>query len=210
MAGVMGSVSTSHDLGNALVRALESLEVVGGSFALVGGLAVGARGRPRFTSDIDLVALAETDAEAEHLVRAMVSRGYGLNATVENQRTGRLGTVRLIAPGSRELLVDLLFAACGIENEVVAGASQVTLAGASVPVASRAHLVAMKVLAMSERRPDDRGDVLALLKLADDAEIDIARAAVTLILKRGYGQDLDLTSRLEELVVLARSPLAEL
>jgi hypothetical protein len=67
----------------------------------------------------------------------------------------------------------------------------------------------MKVLAMSERRPDDRGDVLALLKLADDAEVAIARTAVALISERGYGQDLDLASRLEELVVLARSPLDE-
>ena len=203
-------MSNPDDMGAALLRTLKCLERIGASFALVGGLAVGARGRPRFTSDIDIVALVRTDDDAEQLVRAMVNMGFGLNATVENQRTGRLGTVRLIAPDTPGLLVDLLFAACGIEEEVIAAATPVMLAGDDVPIASRPHLVAMKVLAMSDLRPDDRGDVLALLRLSDADEIAQARDAVKLISARGYGQHLDLSARLEELIDLAaRSPIIE-
>jgi hypothetical protein len=53
---------------DAATRAARDLEACGGSFALVGGLAVAARAEPRFTRDVDLVLAIERDVDAEHLV----------------------------------------------------------------------------------------------------------------------------------------------
>ena len=68
-------------------------------WSVVGGLAVVVRGEPRFTRDADLAVAVGGDAEAESLVRWLQGRGYGVLATVEQQATGRLATVRLLPPG---------------------------------------------------------------------------------------------------------------
>jgi len=41
------------------------LQAMGVRFALVGGLAVSIRGEARFTRDVDLALIADTDADAE-------------------------------------------------------------------------------------------------------------------------------------------------
>lgn len=56
---------------------------------------------------------------------------------------------------------------------------------------------------MSEWRPDDRGDALALLELAGEDEVTEARRAVRLIAERGYGAEAALEERLDELIALA-------
>ena len=65
------------------------------SFALVGGLAVSARTEPRFTRDADLAVALASDVEAEALIHSLRTRGYGIEAVVEQQAVGRLATVRL-------------------------------------------------------------------------------------------------------------------
>ena len=45
-------------------------------WALVGGLAVSVRARPRFTNDLDLAVAVETDQEAESLVYALTMQSY--------------------------------------------------------------------------------------------------------------------------------------
>jgi hypothetical protein len=54
-------------------------------FALVGGLAVSVHSEPRFTRDADLAVAVTSDAEAEALVRDLRSRGYGIEAIVEQR-----------------------------------------------------------------------------------------------------------------------------
>lgn len=41
-------------------------------WALMGGLAVSVRSRPRFSSDLDVVVAVETDQDAESLVYALM------------------------------------------------------------------------------------------------------------------------------------------
>jgi hypothetical protein len=68
-------------------------------------------------------------------------------------------------------MVDLLFAASGIEQEVTSCATPETVLGHLVPVASVGHLIAMKLVSFDdERRPRDRADLVELSKVADDAE----------------------------------------
>lgn len=160
--------------------------------ALVGGLAVSARAEPRFTRDVDLAVAVGGDSEAERLVRGLVTRGYLISAQVEQDETGRLATVRTVPPGG-SVLCDLLFASSGIEPEIVANASTLTLFdGCAAPVASVGHLVAVKLLARSPRRLQDDLDLEALARVATEEDLREARTAIGLITTRGFARDKDL------------------
>jgi hypothetical protein len=122
-------------LANVLRRVCAELTAAGARYALVGGLAVSARAEPRLTRDVDLAIAAASDDAAEAIVRALASRGYQVATVLEHTGTGRLATVRLRAPDDR-ILVDLLFASCGIESEIVAAAELLEILPAlRVPVA---------------------------------------------------------------------------
>ncbi len=58
-------------LEQVLRRLVADLDETGFRWALVGGLAVSARARPRFTNDIDLGVMVGSDAEAEALIFAL-------------------------------------------------------------------------------------------------------------------------------------------
>jgi len=188
-----------------LKSACADLNALGATYALVGGLAVSTRSEPRFTRDVDLAVAVESDAEAEHLVGALLARGYEVAAQVEQEETGRLATARLIPPRSRVpegVVVDLLFASSGLEPELVAAADRLEVfAGIEVPVATRAHLIALKVLAADAlTRPQDRIDALGLLREASDEELAEARAALELMTARRYQRDKDLVAELDALL----------
>jgi hypothetical protein len=176
------------------------LERIRRAWALVGGLAVSARAEPRFTRDIDLAVAAPRDQDAEALVRGLVGSGYRVLATLEQEAAGRLATVRLETPeeGPGAVVVDLLFASSGVEPEIVQEAEVLeVLPGLRVPVARGGHLLALKVLSVSPKRPQDLVDILALLREATPADIDQARRTAALIVKRGFGRGRDLVGDLE-------------
>ncbi len=172
-------------------------------FALVGGLAVSARTEPRFTRDADIAVAVGSDSEAEDLVRSLHARGYSVGALVEQEAVGRLATVRLtrsVEPAAP--VIDLLFASSGIEPEIVAGADAIQLLPTlRVHVATTGHLIALKVLARDDlTRPQDLGDLRALLRVATPADVERARAALALIAERGYHRGRELNSELEKLL----------
>lgn len=184
-------------LAAALVSVRDELERHGYEFAVVGGLAVSARTEPRFTRDVDLAVAVDDDAQAERLVRLLLPLGYRLLASVEQEATGRLATLRLVTPESNErgVVVDLLFASSGIEPEMVARAELLELfPGVRVPVARTEHLLALKVLSREDsRRPQDRQDLRSLLLVADQTVRDAAGEALRLIERRGFHRDRNLT-----------------
>jgi hypothetical protein len=167
----------------------------------VGGLAVSARVETRFTRDLDFAVAAPDDASAERTVLALKLRGYRLETLLEHESQARLATARFLPPesGDSAAMIDLLFASAGIETEVVAAATLLSLPGpVRTPVARTGHLIALKILASDEvRRPQDRVDIANLLHAADDAEIELARSAVRLIVQRGFARGRDLESELE-------------
>lgn len=170
-------------------------------WALVGGLALAVHVEARTTRDLDVAVSVADDREAEHLVRELRSRDYTEHTLVEQERTGRIATVRFAAPGEPidGLVVDLLFASSGIEPEVVAEAECLeVLPDLLLPVARVGHLLAMKILA---GRPRDMEDVGSLLEVADRQEVACARAAVELITERGYQREQDLVAIAEELLL---------
>jgi predicted nucleotidyltransferase len=173
-------------------------------WALVGGLAVSARTEPRFTRDVDLAVAVGGDCEAEATVRALQSRGYRVQALIEHEPTERLATTRLIPPGEEEtgIVGDMLFASSGIEAEIAAAADALgVFPGLRVPVARIGHLIALKLLARDDRsRPQDRADLVALLRGASAPDLDEARAAASLIRQRGFHRGRDLAAALQEIL----------
>jgi hypothetical protein len=168
-------------------------------FALVGGLAVSARAEPRFTRDVDLAVAVPDDQEAEAVVHGLVQRGYRVHAAVEQEKVGRLATVRLISPGQDidDIVTDLLFASSGVEAEVVAQADTLEiLPGVVTPVAGVGDLIALKVLSQSPRRPQDAADLVSLFAIAKTTDLMRARALLDLITARGFNRGKDLTLEL--------------
>lgn len=137
----------------ALRRVHIDLRDAGVSFALVGGLAVSARTEPRFTRDADVAVALPGDAEAEALIHRLRAGGYGIEAIVEQEATGRLATARLtLSDITHAPVVDLLFASSGIEPEVVAEAEPINLPKLRLGVARTGHLIALKILSRDDSR----------------------------------------------------------
>lgn len=194
MTGVLGFLSCAAEI-------LRAADV---AWALVGGLAVSAHVDPRFTRDVDLVLAVPDEAIAEGVVLTFVRRGWSTVAVLEHAPTGRLSTVRLqpaLAPEGA-MVLDLLFASCGIEAEITREAVRLEIVpGVEMPVARIGHLMAMKLLAMDDRhRPQDRADLRALLRVADPHERRLAEQAIDTITRRGFHRGRDLAALLREVV----------
>lgn len=188
--------SGDHRIMVRLYRAFRQLEVdlrqLRLRWALIGGLAVNVRAEPRTTKDLDIAVAVENERESEGIVGDFWARGYRLlDAPFERADMDRMAGVRLTAPGedARGIVVDLLFAASGIEAEVVASADLLEiLPGLAVPVATIAHLLALKTLA---GRDKDLPDFPLLLPHATASDVQQAREALDLISRRGYVGDKD-------------------
>jgi hypothetical protein len=142
------------------------------------------------------------DEDAEALVGFLKVRGYEIAALVEQEAANRLATVRLIPPGTPSLVVDLLFASSGIEPEIVSTADPLDIIeGAMLPVATIPHLIATKVLSRDDaRRPQDRVDLVALMRVAAPSDIAAARTALNLIRDRGFHRGKDLLKELDNVL----------
>lgn len=188
-------------LWRTLGRIIVDLSAADVSFALVGGLAASSWTEPRFTRDVELAVAVSDDARAEALVHRLLAGGYRATTVVEQEATGRLATVRLVSPIDASAIVDLLFASCGIEAEIVASAEDTAIASKlTVPVAQIGHLIAMKLLSESPQRPQDRVDLVRLVQESDESDRAVAAEAVALIEARGFARDRDLAASLAELV----------
>lgn len=186
-----------------LRQVAESLGAAGQRFALVGGMAVAVRGEPRFTRDVDLVVAVPGDREMEALLFELRGAGFEIIALVEHEARGRLATARLVGPG--DLIVDLIAATCGIEEEIVSRATAVTLPEVGdLPVARTEELLAMKVLSMTDKRPQDRNDAINLVLINTALDVDAVWANLRLITARGFHRDQDLLAKFESVLEAAR------
>ena len=159
---------------------------------IVGGLAVSARCDPRFTRDVDIAVVVDTDEHAEALMHALASHGLQMAGLAEQEAVGRLATVRLSTEDG--LSVDLLIASSGIETEVVTNAEILEVVqGVLLPVARTGHLIALKLLSVAPGRETDAADLRNLAAVATQDEWNLASEAVAQIQDRGYarGRQLD-------------------
>jgi len=192
-----------------LRRAVPLLQEGGVGFALVGGLAVGIRAEPRFTRDLDFAVAVDSDDAAEQVARRFVTGGFHIRSELDNTRTGRLATLRLTERPDIEsdepVYLDLLFATCGIEPEVVSEAAPAQiLPDLELPTARIPHLLAMKsVSAVNPHRLMDKQDMAWLAAEATPEELQRARELMDLITQRGYNPGHDLHALLDEAIELA-------
>jgi len=178
----------------------QDLDEIGRAWALVGALALGVHARPRATLDADIALVVQDDADADRFARALQSRGYTVLEAGVHPELGHFISLRVVGPvraGGR-LVVDFLLDTTGVEREIVASAERLAVTrDLRVPVASRSHLIAMKVLAEGEERLQDRVDLHELLQRATVADVEEARGAVRLIRERGHDRGKDLLATLE-------------
>lgn len=195
------SLDGSRLLG-VLARLSADLTKLGAEWAIIGGWAVGVRAEPRTTRDIDVAVAVDSDDSAEKLIRDLRGSGYALDPVArENTVLGRLAMVRMNLEG---INIDLMFAFSGIEREVVAGAERLELVpGIAAPVASRAHLLALKAAA---GRPIDLRDVKELLLSASEGDLRLARESLALIAARGGGPAPGESDPIEVLERIRREP----
>ncbi len=181
----------------AFRRAVADLDALKVRWALIGGLAISVRSVPRFTKDLDFAVAVTSDSEAEDVVHRLGGRGYRPVEVLEQEYVERLSGVRLEHGGS-DVIIDLLFASSGIENEVVAGATRLeVLPQLSAPVATTGHLIALKILA---GRNQDLTDLGQLIPAASATDLDTARDAVGLIRARGFNREQDVEADLDKLI----------
>ncbi len=187
--------------GDSTLRVVKLLAELGHDCAVVGGRAVMLRGRDRFTDDLDLAVAVESDKQTESIALALQRTGFELRTLVEQEETGRIATLRFIdRRGGGSNRIDLLFASSGIEPEIVARAESMEIeTGAAVKVARRSDLIAMKTLSLDATRDQDLGDLRVLLRLASDAEIKDARAALELIEARGATRSKELGAEFDRI-----------
>jgi hypothetical protein len=115
---------------------------------------------------------------------------------------GASATVRFVADENASPVVDLLFASSGLEPEIVDDAEVFELfPNQPIQVARLSHLIALKLLAPGEDRPQDAVDLQALAAVAKPEDLATARAAVKLIQRRGFARGRDLQSALAGLMV---------
>ena len=186
----------------ALIRVDKDLRELGVHWALIGGFALAVRGVPRATFDLDIAVAISSDTEAEILVRSLTARSYSIRESIEQEATGRLATVRLIAPEDLGIGVDLLFASSGIEEEIVATAEVFEFSeNLEIPVANTGFLLVTKILA---GRPYDLEDAKRLLAFTTKRDLQTARQAAILITRRGFDRQKNIAADLEDLLERAR------
>ena len=121
---------------------------------------------------------------------------------MEQKSAHRLATVRLVPSDepSEGVVVDVLFASSGIEQEITDRAEPLAiLDGVVAPVAVLSDLLALKVLAEDPRRPQDHADIRNLLAVAEPSDLALARSALELIDARGFHRDKRLIEVFERL-----------
>ena len=141
--------------------------------AIVGGVAVVARVRPRLTTDIDVVIRVLPD-EAEHLLALLTKHGW----EYDREETALLiegGLARLWRPPSmvEGVGLDLIFADSPFLDGLLSRATPTAIGDAVIAVATVEDLLLMKLEA---NRPQDIDDILAI-KDACASTLDMTHVA---------------------------------
>jgi hypothetical protein len=139
--------------------------------AIIGGICVVARVRPRLTRDVDLVITVGPD-EVAALLELARREGYDFDEK-ETRELIQGGLARLWTPPGRTggVALDLLF----VDSPFLAGlttrATLLELGAATAPVATTEDLLILKLEA---HRPHDIDDILAIKDIVDD-RFDLGR-----------------------------------
>lgn len=149
-----GSTAGPETLATVFADAVRALDDAGVAFVVIGGLASASLGRPRCSSDIDLLIDARDAADA---LAALARAGF---------RTEETNPHWLFKAFRHDVLVDLLIKSKGeiyLDEAMRSRACLRDVHGARVPVIGPEDLLVMKALAHDEETPRHWFDALALL-----------------------------------------------
>jgi predicted nucleotidyltransferase len=137
-----------------IAAALRSQNV---SYALIGGMAVGFRGLPRHTEDIDIL-LRVPQLQLPAVLEALEEKGFELDVmqVIRDFSATQMAVVRF-----RGFRVDLMKPTMGIIDRVIDDATEVEWLGTPTRVASVEGLIILKTLAYRLRDQDDIAKLLA-------------------------------------------------
>ena len=68
----------------------------------------------------------------------------------------------------------------------------------SIPVAQVGHLIALKILSVQEKRPQDVMDLQNLIQVSTKEDLNLAMESCNLIQQRGFHRERDLTTLFKE------------
>ena len=149
---------------NDLSRALEALsQVPGVKWALIGGLAVGFRSRPRGTQDIDVIVASELDIEALASAASSAFR-HNRGHSLEHKATGV--EVEVLTP--EFLKMDPI-----VFQKAINSATMEKFGAGSIPVVDTAALIVFKLNRASRRDQGDIEDIITTHGPVDLSEYDI-------------------------------------
>lgn len=137
-----------------LAEAVAALDDAAVPYVLIGGIASSLHGRPRCTTDIDLLVKPEGAPAA---LDALAKVGFQTERTNPNW---------LFKAFRRGVLVDLLFKSVGdiyLDEEMLRRAVMRCHRGTLVRVAAPEDLIVMKAIALDEETPRHWGDALSIL-----------------------------------------------
>jgi predicted nucleotidyltransferase len=180
-------VSVKRPIAEALAAIEAVMRESGLRWYLFGAQAAIVWGSPRLSVDVDVTVTIEPE-ELEPFIDAMQARGFRLES---REFLGH--RVLPFVRRENKLPLDVVIAGPGLEDEFLARAVPVDIAGTPIPVISPEDLIVTKILA---GRPKDIEDVRGVL--ADRFEsLDLDRVRSLLrLLEQALGQS-DLLSTLE-------------
>ena len=137
---------------------------------VIGGLAVSLLSKPRVTADIDGLVLLSPKRWAAFL---KAGRKFGfVPRDPDPLETALRGRVLLLRHAPTGISVDVTFGELPLEEEIVARATKLKVAGATVPLATPEDLIIMKAIA---HRPQDLLDIDALLAAYPSFDVERVR-----------------------------------
>jgi hypothetical protein len=128
-------------------------------FVVVGGIAVALRGEPRFTADIDVIVGIDQQKALGLLPSLSRSPFETLVPSVED-----IVTEAFMLPlrhRTTQVPVDISVGLSGFERQVIARATEESIEGLSIPVATAEDVLLMKMLAARPRDVEDAKGVVA-------------------------------------------------
>jgi predicted nucleotidyltransferase len=149
-----GSSADMETIGRVLADACRALERGSVPYALIGGMASAALGRPRCSSDIDLLVVPELAVKALELLE---QQGFRTEQTNPNW---------LFKAFREAVLVDLLFKSKGdiyLDDEMLERTRSLEVGGHPVRVISPEDLIVIKALAFDEETSRHWYDALGLV-----------------------------------------------
>ena len=163
--GCTGGVDALTEVLSEAVQALEKQAI---DYVLIGGQASALLGRPRCSSDVDILVTPE---DASRALEAFASAGF---------RTERINPHWLFKAFHKEVLIDLLFKTRGeiyLDEEMLRRSTIRRFRGTHVRVVPPEDLIVMKAIVHDEETPRHWGDALGILPVTElDWEYFLIRA----------------------------------